>query len=163
MEKALRASVVLKENGKEPVLKKVGGKANRKEQPLFDINPRTALEYLMRSKGVEYGSDVTFQLEAEQFTQWKEEEERATRVEQGPIGPPTSFSEALLRKLNIQDNNATSQVKGMVRLLFIKGVNNNLPPRSFKTKARGTFGPVKVCLDLPQDPYDSNEICARKP
>ena len=73
----------------------------RKEQPLFDVNPRIAREFLTRSRLETGNARITFQLPNEEFTQWKEEEKVATKTEQTPEVRPTSFAEALLRKLNI--------------------------------------------------------------
>lgn len=88
-------------------------KATRKEQPLFDINPRVALEFLLRAQSEKDGSKVTFQLPDEKFTQWKKEEEQALKVEQTPEERPTSFAQALLRKLNISEDNDTNGAKGL--------------------------------------------------
>lgn len=75
----------------------------RKEFPLFDINPRTAKEFLERAKSEAGIAGVTFQVESgkEEFTQWKEEDEKIAKASEPPVAPPNSFSEALLRKLNI--------------------------------------------------------------
>ncbi|MCJ1400515.1 hypothetical protein MMC11_003721 [Xylographa trunciseda] len=97
VEQLYQASLAPKEPQKESAPKKTSSKATRKETPLFDINPRTAKEFLLRAQGANI-NNVSFQLPHEQFTQWKEEEQQATKVEQPPEGPPTSFAEALRRK-----------------------------------------------------------------
>ena len=87
---------------KGALIKRSSGRAARKEQPLFDINPRTAQEYLARAQSEKGEMGVRLQLPGEEFTQWKEEEEVA-KVE-SPVTAPTSFADALLRKLNIKDD-----------------------------------------------------------
>ena len=52
---------------------------------------------------------MTFQKNEEQFTQWKVEEKQAVQAEQSPVGPPTSFAQALLRKLNTNDTSNDSK------------------------------------------------------
>ena len=105
VEQIYKASLIPpKEVQKEPTTKKPLPKAARKEQrPLFDINPRTAQEFLVRAQSTTDKLGVIFQSSEEKFTQWKEEEKQAAQAEQSPIGPPTSFAQALLRKLNIND------------------------------------------------------------
>ncbi|MCJ1390644.1 hypothetical protein MMC18_003505 [Xylographa bjoerkii] len=97
VEQLYQASLAPKEPQKESAPKKTSSKATRKEIPLFDINPRTAKEFLVRAQGAHL-NNISFQLPHEQFTQWKEEEQQATKIEQAPEGPPTSFAEALRRK-----------------------------------------------------------------
>lgn len=97
---------------KEPPTKKPLNKAARKETPLFDINPRTAMEFLERARAGADSHRVTFQQAKEQFTQWKEEEQQAIKAEQPPEGPPTSFAQALLRKLNFHDGSDANGTKG---------------------------------------------------
>ena len=113
VEQIYQSSVVPKEAQKEPPPKRSSYKVvARKEQPLFDINPRVAREFLLRAQSEADGS-ITFQLPNEQFTQWKEEEESALKVEQPPEERPTSFAQALLRKLNIADGgDGTNGPKG---------------------------------------------------
>jgi hypothetical protein len=94
-----------------PTKKPLSGKANRKETRLFDINPRTTMEFLERSRAVMNNHRVTFQHPQEQFTQWKEEEEKAIKAAQQPQAPPATFAQAvLLSKLNFTPEN--SEVKG---------------------------------------------------
>lgn len=114
VEQLYQSSIVPKEAPKEPPQKRSSYKAvARKEQPLFDINPRIAREFLLRAQS-EADDSVTFQLPNEQFTQWKEEEESALKVEQPPEERPTSFAQALLRKLNISDGgDGTNGSKGV--------------------------------------------------
>ncbi|MCJ1471959.1 hypothetical protein MMC13_000602 [Lambiella insularis] len=112
VEQIYQASLIPKEVQKEPAPKKPSSKATRKEIPLFDINPRSAREFLLRAQG-EHIKNVSFQLPLEQFTQWKEEEQQAIKAEQAPEGPPTSFAQALLRKLNFSDGNDSNGIKGI--------------------------------------------------
>ena len=111
VEAAYKVSLIPKEVPKEVVAKKTSGRAARKEQPLFDINPRTAQEYLSRAQSEKGEEGVKIQLVEEQFTQWKEEEKEAAKPETPPSAP-TSFAEALLRKLNIKDETGSSGSKG---------------------------------------------------
>ena len=101
-----------KESQKEPLPKKPISKAARKDVPLFDINPQTTKEFLERAKAGADNYDVSFQLPQEQFTQWKEEEQQAIKTEQPVEGPPTSFAQALLRKLNFNDTADANGTKG---------------------------------------------------
>ena len=111
VEELYQASLVPKEIAPPP--KRSSYKAARKEQPLFDINPRVAREFLLRAQSGKDDSKVTFQLPEEHFTQWKHEEEQALKVEQTPEERPTSFAQALLRKLNISEDNDASGSKGV--------------------------------------------------
>ncbi|MCJ1286003.1 hypothetical protein MMC26_005345 [Xylographa opegraphella] len=96
-EELYQTSLVTKEVQKESAPKRASSKSTRKETPLFDINPRTAREFLLRTQGANI-NNISFQLPHEQFTQWREEEQQANKVENLPEGPPTSFAEALRRK-----------------------------------------------------------------
>ena len=120
VEQIYQSSIVPKEVQKEPPLKRSSYKAvARKEQPLFDINPRITREFLLRAQS-EPDGHVTFQLPDEQFTQWKEEEELALKVDQPPEERPTSFAQALLRKLNISDGgDGTIGSKGVSVSMFV--------------------------------------------
>ena len=80
--------------------------------PLFDINPQTTKEFLERVRAEANNYDISFQLPQEQFTQWKEEEQQAIKAEQPVEGPPTSFAQALLRKLNFNDAADANGTKG---------------------------------------------------
>lgn len=95
----------------------------RKEIPLFDINPRTTMEFLERARAGTDSHGVTFQQTQEQFTQWKEEEQEAIKAEQAPEGPPTSFAQALLRKLNFHDGSDANGTKGL--LIYLRLVEQN--------------------------------------
>ncbi|MCJ1292417.1 hypothetical protein MMC34_003967 [Xylographa carneopallida] len=110
VEQLYQASLAVKEPQKEPAPKKTSGKSARKETPLFDINPRASKEFLLRAHGANL-NNISFQLPNEQFTQWKEEEQQATKVEQSPEGPPTSFAEALRRK-KFNDELESNGIKG---------------------------------------------------
>ena len=116
VEKAYQSSLLQKESQKEPLPKKSTNKASgrKEQQPLFDLNPRIAREFLLRSQSKTdqtVNDVVTFQLPGQQFTQWKNEEEKAIKAEQPPEQPPSSFAQALLRKLNIVEED--SGPKGM--------------------------------------------------
>ena len=89
------------------------GRAARKEQPLFDINPRTVWEFLLRAKSEKGEQGVKFQQENEEFTQWKEEEEKEAEEKAETPTAPTSFADALLRKLTIKEDK--TQTKGSYR------------------------------------------------
>ena len=55
---------------------------------------------------------MKFQQEDEEFTQWKEEEEKAAvKIEVVPTAP-TSFADALLRKLNMKNDSESNGTKG---------------------------------------------------
>ena len=106
VEKTCQSLLLQKESQKEPPSKKPVSKVSgrKEQQPLFDLNPRVAREFLSRYQSMtDQNADkiVTFQLPGQQFTQWKNEEEKAIKAEQPPEQPPTSFAQALLRKLNI--------------------------------------------------------------
>ena len=106
VEKTFQSSLLQQEAQKEPPSKKSVSKVSgrKEQQPLFDLNPRIAREFLSRfqSRSNQTVDDiVTFQLPGQQFTQWKNEEEKAIKAEQPPEQPPSSFAQALLRKLNI--------------------------------------------------------------
>ena len=111
VEAAYKASLVPKEVQKEAAAKKPSGRAARKEQPLFDINPRTAREYLSRAQSEKGEEGVKLQSSEEYFTQWKEEEKEAVKPESPPPAP-SSFADALLRKLNIRDDSNSAGSKG---------------------------------------------------
>ena len=87
----------MKEDPKDTVVKKVSVRQLRKEQPLFDINPRIAWEFLNRAKSWDRSAAVIFQAEGEQFTPWKDEDE--VHSPDAPPVAPTSFVEALRSKL----------------------------------------------------------------
>lgn len=102
------------EVAKESANKRPLNKAARREQPLFDINPRITTELLQRAKIGEEISTIAFQGVEEQFTQWKDEDRQVVAAAQPPVGPPTSFAQALLRKLNISDGSDINGPKGLV-------------------------------------------------
>ena len=111
VEKAHQSSLLQKESQKEPPSKKSTTKASgrKEQQPLFDLNPRIAHEFLLRSQSKTDQTVidiVDFQLPGQQFTQWKNEEEKALKAEQPPEQPPSSFAQALLRKLNIVEEDS---------------------------------------------------------
>ncbi|MCJ1438230.1 hypothetical protein MMC27_007617 [Xylographa pallens] len=110
VEQIYQASLAAKEPQKETAPKKTSSKSTRKETPLFDINPQTSTEFLLRAQEANL-NNISFQLPHEQFTQWKEEEQQATKVEQTPEGPPTSFAEALRRK-KLNDDLESNGTKG---------------------------------------------------
>ena len=115
VEKAAEASLASKTVPKEPSSKRASGRMNRREEkPLFDINPRTAREFLRRAKEG-HVERVAFQAAAEEFSQWKEEEERKAAKVESPIAPPTSFAEALNRKQNPKDGLESEAAKGETR------------------------------------------------
>jgi hypothetical protein len=105
-EKAYKASIAPKDVQKDNI-PRASGRAARKEYPLFDINPRTVWEFLERAKSEKGEEGVKLQQEKEDFTQWNEEEEKP--VAEAPPAP-TSFADALLRKLTIKEDN--NQPKG---------------------------------------------------
>lgn len=113
VEQIYQASLVPKEIQIEPTTKKLSSKINRKEISLFDINPLSAREFLLRAQAEDIKS-VSFQLPQEQFTQWKEEQKQAIKAEQAPEGPPTSFAQALLRKLNFNNGADSNGAKGIL-------------------------------------------------
>ena len=97
---------------KDAATTRPSGRAARKEQALFDINPRAAWEFLSRAKSEKGEEGVKFQQEDEEFTQWKEEEEKAAvKIEVVPTAP-TSFADALLRKLNMKSDSNSNGLKG---------------------------------------------------
>lgn len=100
VEELYRASIAPKGIPKEQSAKRSFGKPSRKEHPLFDINPRTAWEFICRAKSERGERGVSFQFEGQCFTQWEKAAEEVVRHESPPAAP-TSFAEALLRKLNI--------------------------------------------------------------
>lgn len=104
----------LPQNGqKDTFVKRSSGRVSRKEQPLFDINPRTAQEYLARAQSEKGEVGVGVQLAGEDFTQWKDEEEEEIAKVESPLTAPTSFADALLRKLNIKDNGGQASKGGI--------------------------------------------------
>ena len=112
IDKDAETSLIPKETPKEPASKRTSGRAARRsEHPLFDLNPRTAKEFLKRAqeKGIE---NVMFQMPGEEFSQWKEEEQKAAVKVESPTAPPSSFAEALLRKLNFKDGSDDANGKG---------------------------------------------------
>ena len=116
VQKAAEVSLVPKDApkdaSKEATAKRHSGKPNRREEkPLFNINPRVAREFLKRAQD----GDVTgmqFQSAEEEFSQWKEEEEKEAAKAESPVAPPTSFAEALLRKLNLKDGSNETKGEG---------------------------------------------------
>ena len=119
VEKQYQASLISKEPPKEPAAKRASGRAPRREEhPLFDINPRTAWEFLCRVQSVPSGTGISFQKEGEEFSQWKSEYSRAKLAESVPVAP-SSFADALLRKLNIaggKENGGTNGLFGRTRI-----------------------------------------------
>ena len=111
VEKIYKASIALKDVPKDTANARSSGRAVRKEQPLFDINPRTTWEFLSRMRSEKGEEGVKFQEENEEFTQWKEEEEKAAEKVETVPAPPTSFADALLRKLNMKDNSESNGPK----------------------------------------------------
>ena len=114
VEKASKAVTAQKEVQKDTTTGRPSGRAARKEQPLFDINPRTTWEFLSRAKSEKGEEGVKLQEENEEFTQWKEEDEKAIEKEKAAVTPtaPTSFADALLRKLNMKDDSDSDSAKG---------------------------------------------------
>jgi hypothetical protein len=112
VDRQYKASLKPKEAPKEPAAKRTSGRAARRgEHPLFDINPRTAWEFLGRERADAHSVSVSFQKEGEEFAQWKEEEAKA-KLEEEPPAAPSSFADALLRKLNITDGPSPTVTKG---------------------------------------------------
>ena len=114
VEQLYQAELKAQETLKDPQRKRSSYKtATRKDHPLFDVNPRIAREFLLRSQLDTNNNGVSFQQAHEQFTQWKEEEEQALKVEQTQEERPASFAQALLRKLNIaEDDEGSNGLKG---------------------------------------------------
>jgi hypothetical protein len=110
-EQQYKASLIPASKLKESTTKRVPGKAARKDYPLFDINPRTAWEFLSRANTDNGVPGVSFQVQEQEFTQWKEDEQKLQKAESPPAAP-TSFAEALLRKLNINDDEDANGSKG---------------------------------------------------
>lgn len=78
---------------------------------------------------------MKLQQENEEFTQWKEEDEKAAeKVEIIPTAP-TSFADALLRKLNMKDDSESKGSKGEPRVEVTKSVTN----------LRGSASKTKTC------------------
>ena len=100
---------------KDAATPRSSGRTARKEQPLFDINPRATWEFLQRVKSEKGEDGVKFQQENEEFTQWREEDEKAAEKVETPPAAPTSFAEALLRKLNMKDDSESNGLKGEQR------------------------------------------------
>ena len=119
VEQLYQAGLKAQEALKDPQQKRSSYKtAARKDHPLFDLNPQIAREFLLRSQSETNNSSVSFQQPQEQFTQWKEEEEQALKVEQTPEERPTSFAQALLRKLNItEEGEGSNGPKGLNSIL----------------------------------------------
>ncbi|MCJ1306461.1 hypothetical protein MMC25_000103 [Agyrium rufum] len=125
VEQIYQSSLQLKEAQKELPSKRSSYKAlaRKEQQPLFDINPRITREFLQRAQAQTdntVSDAVTFQLPYEQFTQWREEEEKALKAlkaRQAPEQPPSSFAEALLRKLNIVEDDGGSKAPAKPRLV----------------------------------------------
>ncbi|MCJ1379926.1 hypothetical protein MMC17_003029 [Xylographa soralifera] len=134
VEQLYQALLTAKEPQKEPAPRKTSTKAARKETPLFDINPRTSREFLLRAQGENLNS-ISFQLPHEHFTQWKEEEQQATKVEPPPEGPPTSFAEALRRK-KFNDELESNGAKGSLK--------PKLVARSSSPKSPWTYHKVPI-------------------
>ena len=111
LEEAYKASIV--PENKEAPNKRYSGKPNRREQPLFDINPRTAKEFLARAQSEDGVDGVQFQQPDQEFTQWKEEEMEASMPE-SPLPAPSGYAEALMRKLNIKNGPDISDTKGTI-------------------------------------------------
>ena len=97
---------------KDAATPRSSGRPARKEQLLFDINPRAAWEFLSRAKSEKGVAGVLFQQEDEEFTQWREEDEKAAEKVETPQAAPTSFAEALLRKLNMKGDSESNGPKG---------------------------------------------------
>ena len=111
VEKAAEAALNPKSTPKEPNPKRSSGRASRRgEQPLFDANPRVAREFLKRAQEGHL-ERVILQLPGEEFTQWKEEEEKEAAKSESPVAPPSSFADALLRKSNLS-NGGDVEAKG---------------------------------------------------
>ena len=99
LEAAYKASLVQDDApAMRPKVTRPSGKASRKEYPLFDINPQTAWEFIERALSEKGISGVTFQQENELFSPWKKEAEA-----ENALSTPSSFADALLRKLAIHD------------------------------------------------------------
>lgn len=112
VESIYKNSLLPKETQKGTAKKSFGRAARREEQPLFDINPRTAWEFLSRAQSEKGEVGVFLQKEEEQFTQWKEEEKEVVKPH-SPSAEPTSFAEALLRKLNFDSAPNEIAAKGI--------------------------------------------------
>jgi hypothetical protein len=72
----------------------------------------------MRAKSENGEAGVAFQSPQETFTQWREEEQEVRKVE-SPQPAPSSFAEALLRKLNINDGTDGNDSTGKVANLHV--------------------------------------------
>ena len=133
VEKICQPPLLQKESQKEPPSKKSLSKVSgrKEQQPLFDLNPRIAREFLSRyqSRTNQTVDDiVTFQLPSQQFTQWKNEEEKAIKAEQPPEQPPSSFAQALLRKLNIveEESGPKGSCKDASKYSYPNHISNTL-------------------------------------
>lgn len=130
----------LPQNGqKDTSIKRSSGRTSRKEQPLFDINPRTVQEYLARAQSEKGEVGVGVQLVGEDFTQWKDEEEEEIGKAESPLTAPTSFADALLRKLNIKDNGGQAS-KGGIAIQTDFRLHSNLRSSSVQTSSGCSLG-----------------------
>jgi hypothetical protein len=160
VEKACKAAPVNNEAAKDSFNKKSAGKGPRREEALFDINPRAAREFLLRAQNERIQPGVSFQSEREQFTQWREEEERAARAQ--PHSAPTSFAQALLKKLNINDEADTNGVKGESIANQFGGMMSD-GFSSIQTKTSCAFSRNQASLEIAQNPHHLREGGSRGP
>ena len=134
------------------------GKNTRVERPLFDINPRTATELFTRAQAERYSNlvefrfpdhGITFQNAGEEFTQWQQEAEAAA-APPSPEAPPTSFAEALLRKLNFSEGADSNGIKGTIRWV-ISHMNADTCSSSVETQTRRPISQPEVSLEVSQN------------
>lgn len=86
---------------------KPNGKPNRREQPLYDNNPRVTLEFLNRVQA-EGGHGLIFQRQGEEYSPWQRHQSPPPRQVQEER--PATFAEAVRHKLNA--TNGTSGAPG---------------------------------------------------
>ena len=89
---------------------KSNGKSARREQPIYDNNPRVTLEFLNRLQA-ESGNGLVFQNQGEEYSPWQKDQTPPLRQVQEER--PTTFAEAVRHKLNV--TNGTSGAQGATK------------------------------------------------
>ena len=115
---------------------KSNGKPDRREQPLYDNNPRVTLEFLCRLRP-ENGDGLVFQRQGEEYSPWQRHQTPPPRQVQEER--PATFAEAVRHKLNA--TNGTSGAPGATK-------GNNFPYRSMPQTYSSwlALGPAKAKL-----------------
>lgn len=148
-------------------LQKSSGKSARREQPIYDNNPRVTWEFLNRLRA-ENGGGLLFQSQGEEYSPWQRDQTPPPRQVQEER--PATFAEAVRHKLNATNgtSGAPGATKGTESLSLSASKLNSprlaLGPHKAKLVARASatdMSPWKMNRSAPRTSADSVPVALR--